>query len=984
MDDFGSGIDLPSAGSEKWWIFIVTSFAIYTIGFSLSSLAYLIHWLWCKLHEWERESDKRKTKPLVSNKKSKYLLLQEFVRILVSGDTVASKLVLVVTFICNVIYSALTIYRTYFPVEMAFVLSQSVNFIIEVTVVLILILYSLLRFLASENIIRFWLQPYTIVDVFTLPHIFVSIVLGVDYLGLRTLRFFFFKQVVLLVRMVPCIHSQDLIDVFSLFINFIILWLTSSGIIHLLEAQGDPWRMFSNSQDVTFLEFTYFMMVTMSTVGYGDYNATTDWGRFVMVFLIILGLAFFATILPALADITSSYYQRTQFSRFDNTRVPQHVIVCGHVTAFSATEFLKDFLHPDRGDTNTHVLFLHPIRPDLHLKNVVRSYYTRVQYLVGSVLNGTDLEKAKIEKSLACFILADKHCENPIEEDNANLLRLVSVKNTTTEIPVIIQLLHSASKNQVENIDGWNEGHDIALCLNELKLGLLAQSCMCPGFSTLVANLFYTSDFPKLKFFELNAWKKHYIKGASNEIYCCTFSRTFEGKPFHRVARICYNKLGLVLLALEVKDGNTCKFYINPSPHKYPHLLIDLKMHGYFIGQDQSHVETVRRYCRTCHKDVQFSHHDDEVRKFINKITARKCNCDSDVYELVEFTPLSLTHRNHLAQSFDSDLSDLSSENEFEAIKQVFGIYVREPTALNEVILNPEGESENISSSYFTPKPTISNHVVLCVFANESSPLLGLHNFIIPLRNKNLSPDSMMPVVIVSNKTFLQREWKFIQTLPEIYLVIGNPLRWKTLEEANIANCNVCVILTMLSNSNGHEQAINDKEAVLCSLAIQKRLKDQERKILIITDVRQESNVQFLDFTDEDEPDERIYKAQPFACGEAFSVSMFDSVTSSAFHSPGTLRLVEELINASGRSTKCQVVAMSLVNIEEKKQTFQQFYNEQLNKNAICLGIYRLLPNGNGDKHYVITTPIPTLMLKNTDVAFMLVDDSALTPVHRV
>jgi len=35
----------------------------------------------------------------------------------------------------------------------------------------------------------------------------------------------------------------------------------------------------------------------------------------------------------------------------------------------------------------------------------------------------------------------------------------------------------------------WNRGDD-TVCLAELKLGFIAQSCLAPGFSTLMANLF--------------------------------------------------------------------------------------------------------------------------------------------------------------------------------------------------------------------------------------------------------------------------------------------------------------------------------------------------------------------------------------------------------------------------------------------------------------------------------------------------------------
>ena len=302
--------------------------------------------------------------------------------------------------------------------------------------------------------------------------------------------------------------------------------------------------------------------------------------------------AFFAAILPGLAEITVSVYRQLQYAKFDAARAPRHVIVCGHITSTSASDFLNDFLHPDRGDKYTHVLFLHPEHPDQDLKIVLGDFHTRVQYIVGSVLNGKDLLRAKIKSSSACFIIANKHCENPIEEDNANLLRLVSIKNTTRKIPVILQLLHSSSKQQVYNIEGWIHKRDIAIALNELKLGLLGKSCMSPGFSTLIANLFYTSD-PTLACFDDDNWLQFYIQGASNEIYTSSFSNNFHGMFYHEAAWACYNSLGLILLGLRDSDN----LYINPSRHSHPNLVIQSGMHGYFIGQDQKHVQLVSTYC---------------------------------------------------------------------------------------------------------------------------------------------------------------------------------------------------------------------------------------------------------------------------------------------------------------------------------------------------------------------------------------------------
>ena len=44
----------------------------------------------------------------------------------------------------------------------------------------------------------------------------------------------------------------------------------------------------------------------------------------------------------------------------------------------------------------------------------------------------------------------------------------------------------------------WKRGDDV-ICLAELKLGFIAQSCLAPGFSTMMANLFAMRSFKTVR-----------------------------------------------------------------------------------------------------------------------------------------------------------------------------------------------------------------------------------------------------------------------------------------------------------------------------------------------------------------------------------------------------------------------------------------------------------------------------------------------------
>lgn len=329
------------------------------------------------------------------------------------------------------------------------------------------------------------------------------------------------------------------------------------------------------------------------------------------------------------------------------------------------------------------------------------------------------------------------------------------------------------------------------------------------------------------------------------------------------------------------------------------------------------------------------------------------------------------------AGSFDDDYDEDEEEEDEEDDLTSVGksrMHICDPVRMEDAILNPGvlrlAEEASVRGSQ---RPTrLRDHIILCLFAKANSPLLGLYNFLKPLRNKHIPLENIKPVVIVCDRDFVQKEWPNICRIPQVYLVVGSPLLWKNLKAACVKDCCVCVVLTVHHIFAGHELAIHDKEAILCTLSIKKHLKKARRRIVVITDLRQESNVQFLDFGDDDKPDERIFKSQPYACGEAFSVSMFDSVTSSAFHNPGTLSLVEDLIYSSGSEEDCQVIPVLIRDTDYSGEPYKEFYQDQLKKSNICLGISRELPHSNGQSYYVASSPDKDMILKESDIAFIL------------
>lgn len=73
----------------------------------------------------------------------------------------------------------------------------------------------------------------------------------------------------------------------------------------------------------------------------------------------------------------------------------------------------------------------------------------------------------------------------------------------------------------------------------------------------------------------------------------------------------------------------------------------------------------------------------------------------------------------------------------------------------------------------------LNGHVVVCLFADPDSPLIGLRNLVMPLRASNFHYHELKHVVIVGSVEYIRREWKMLQNLPKISVLNVSGIRFE-------------------------------------------------------------------------------------------------------------------------------------------------------------------------------------------------------------
>ncbi|XP_023196628.1 calcium-activated potassium channel subunit alpha-1-like isoform X2 [Xiphophorus maculatus] len=1139
---FSPDVPCDSSGQRMWWAFLASSMVTFFGGLFIILLWRTLKYLWtvcCHCNAKKKvvhrittgDGIKRTDKEDAAASEVGWMTsVKDWAGVMISAQTLTGRVLVVLVFVLSI--GALVIYfiDSSDPIESCQNFYKDFTLQIDMAFNVFFLLYFGLRFIAANDKLWFWLEVNSVVDFFTVPPVFVSVYLNRSWLGLRflrALRLIQFSEILQFLNILKTSNSIKLVNLCSIFIS---TWLTAAGFIHLVENSGDPWENFQNSQTLSYWECVYLLMVTMSTVGYGDVYAKTTLGRLFMVFFILGGLAMFARYVPEIAALILN--RKKYGGSYNSTRGRKHIVVCGHITLESVSNFLKDFLHKDRDDVNVEIVFLHNISPNLELEALFKRHFTQVEFYQGSVLNPHDLARVKIESADACLILANKYCADPDAEDASNIMRVISIKNYHPKIRIITQMLQYHNKAHLLNIPSWNwkEGDD-AICLAELKLGFIAQSCLAQGLSTMLANLFSMRSFIKI---EEDTWQKYYLEGVANEMYTEYLSSAFVGLSFPVICELCYVKLKLLLIAIEYKsDQRESSTLINPGNH--------VKMQegtlGFFIASDAKEVKRALFYCKACHDDITdpkrikkcgckksktpaykrmrlaccFDRRRSKWERSCMPVIVR-CNLDSPHRDI----PLSALSVNDCSATLRASKNSYNGyiksieEDQQTALspkkKQRNGGMRNSPNSSPKItrhdpLLIPGSEQietidENIkkydSTGMFHWCPSkdiekviltrseaamtvLSGHVVVCIFGDVKSALIGLRNFVMPLRASNFHYHELKHIVFVGSLEYLKREWETLHNFPKVSILPGTPLSRADLRAVNINLCDMCVILSANQN-NIDDASLQDKECILASLNIKSMqfddsigvlqansqgftppgmdrsspenspvhglvrqtsvttganipiitelapLAKQGKKVPVIsfsqdkssgtsiqmiTELVNDSNVQFLDQDDDDDPDTELYLTQPFACGTAFAVSVLDSLMSATYFNDNILTLIRTLVTGGatpelegllaeenalrgGYSTpqtlanrdRCRVAQLALYDGPFADLGDGGCYGDLFCKalktyNMLCFGIYRLRDahlntQSQCTKRYVITNPPYAFELVPSDLIFCL------------
>ncbi|KAL3142086.1 hypothetical protein ABBQ32_004709 [Trebouxia sp. C0010 RCD-2024] len=326
---------------------------------------------------------------------------------------------------------------------------------------------------------------------------------------------------------------------FQLVTSVLTLLFTTSSIVHLVERI--PWH-----------EALYFVTTTLTTVGFGDMVPITFVGRFAVLVMICIGVV----LIPVQA---SQVYTQLQARRVTLGPMPDKhmptVLASTRLTEVRGfSDFCSEFFQAleESGLPKKLRMVVMCNKPSFEFRAFQELNEKRVTLMEGTALSERDLQRSRAESASAVFLLADRFSSNYQQEDLNVQFQVWAVKGYTKSVPLYIQVLQ---RNSLQLIAPFlDPEHDVIVSMEQTRHRLLALSCLCPGASTLIANLLRTANVSptdsRRRVAAGRRWLRSYINGCGSKVWKAPLHASLQGKTFSEAAEWAYRSAGFVLIGL--------------------------------------------------------------------------------------------------------------------------------------------------------------------------------------------------------------------------------------------------------------------------------------------------------------------------------------------------------------------------------------------------------------------------------------------------
>ena len=244
---------------------------------------------------------------------------------------------------------------------------------------------------------------------------------------------------------------------------------------------------------LTWIDAFWWSIVTMTTVGYGDFFPSSLWGRVLVGFpTMILGVGMLGYIL-SIAATTLMETRMRKAKGMSSIHFTGHILVCNAGRLDRNLEIIQE-VRRDSATADAEIVFVDDTLDELPAEMQKQG----IHFVRGDPAREDVLLQANIMESRAVLVQA-AHTD-PAISDVVNLKIVLTAENISRDIVTIAECMDPANEEYL-----IRAGCDSVVCISGLTGQMMVQELQDPGVGSIISELtsnihgkqFYLVDLPK-------------------------------------------------------------------------------------------------------------------------------------------------------------------------------------------------------------------------------------------------------------------------------------------------------------------------------------------------------------------------------------------------------------------------------------------------------------------------------------------------------
>ncbi len=258
----------------------------------------------------------------------------------------------------------------------------------------------------------------------------------------------------------------------ALIILFLIT-ITAAVLVEIFESHH-------NNQFQNIWDSVWWVLVTITTVGYGDKIPVTPAGKILGILVMLVGIAALSVVTATLSSVLVTRKIR-EGKGLQELKLKDHILLCGWNE--QAQEILSTF--EQEGHTKDTIVLINQLAEEIVTDILARYPLLKLQFVRGDFTREGILNRANAQNAKAAIIVPDESALSGKSGDERTILATLSLKTLNSNIKVYAHI------NDRDNLPHLKKARADEVLVKDAYSGyLLANYVSSPGVPQFIMHMF--------------------------------------------------------------------------------------------------------------------------------------------------------------------------------------------------------------------------------------------------------------------------------------------------------------------------------------------------------------------------------------------------------------------------------------------------------------------------------------------------------------